>query len=175
MMTPNLFKSYCSWEYVLASEKIMVYIYDLIEINIWYGVIRESVSSSVVWLFVTPWTIPCQAPLSMGFSRQQYSGGLPFPSPEDLPNPGTEPGSPALAGRVFTIWGTSRNLIKIHTGICRYALLQLDFKCLRLSNAKRLRAKFSKWYLLHIHISTQQGKLEESVFTKEDSIRWSSC
>ena len=47
-MTPNLFKSYCSWEYVLASEKIMVYIYDLIEINIWYGVIRESVGSSVM-------------------------------------------------------------------------------------------------------------------------------
>ena len=42
------------------------------------------------------WTEACQAPLSMGFSRQEYWSGLPFPSPGDLPNPGTEPGSPAL-------------------------------------------------------------------------------
>ena len=45
---------------------------------------------------VTPWTIACQAPLSMGFSRQEYWTGLPFPSPRDLPDPGIEPGSPAL-------------------------------------------------------------------------------
>ena len=43
-----------------------------------------------------PWTVACQAPLSMGFSRQEYWNGLPFPSPGDLPNPGIEPGSPAL-------------------------------------------------------------------------------
>ena len=45
---------------------------------------------------VTPWTVACQAPLSMGFSRQEYWSRLPFPSPGDLPNPGIEPGSPAL-------------------------------------------------------------------------------
>ena len=39
--------------------------------------------------FATPWTVACQAPLSMRFSRQEYWSGLPFPSPEDLPNPGT--------------------------------------------------------------------------------------
>ena len=44
----------------------------------------------------TPWTVICQAPLSMGFSREEYWNGLPFPSPEDLPDPGTAPGSPAL-------------------------------------------------------------------------------
>ena len=44
----------------------------------------------------TPWTVAHQAPLSMGFSRQEYWSGLPFPSPEDLPHPGIEPGSPAL-------------------------------------------------------------------------------
>ena len=43
-----------------------------------------------------PWTIACQAPLSVGFSRQEYWSGLPFPSPGDLPDPGFEPGSPAL-------------------------------------------------------------------------------
>ena len=53
-------------------------------------------SLSRVRLFGTPWTIACQAPLSMGFSRQEYWSGLPFPSPGDLPNPGTEPRSPAL-------------------------------------------------------------------------------
>ena len=52
-----------------------------------------------VWLFATPWTVAHQAPLSMGFSRQEYWSGLPFPSPGDLPNPGIEPASlasPAL-------------------------------------------------------------------------------
>ena len=46
--------------------------------------------------FATPWTIAYQAPPSMEFSRQEYCSGLPFPSPEDLPNPGIEPGSPIL-------------------------------------------------------------------------------
>ena len=44
----------------------------------------------------TPWTTACQAPLSMGFSRQEYWSGLPFPSSGDLPDPGVKPGSPAL-------------------------------------------------------------------------------
>ena len=51
---------------------------------------------SHVQLFVTPWTAACQAPLSMGFSKQEYWSGLPFPSPGDLPDPGIEPGSPSL-------------------------------------------------------------------------------
>ena len=49
---------------------------------------------SHVRLFATSWTIACQAPPSMGFSRQEYWSGLLFPSPEDLPDPGVEPGSP---------------------------------------------------------------------------------
>ena len=56
-------------------------------------------------LFVTPWTVARQAPLSMGFSRQEYWSGLPCPPPGDLPNPGMEPTSlvsPALAGGFFT-------------------------------------------------------------------------
>jgi len=52
--------------------------------------------------FVTPWTVACQAPLSMGFSRQEYWSGLPFPPPGDLPHPGTEPKSSALVGGFFT-------------------------------------------------------------------------
>ena len=61
-----------------------------------------------------PWTIGHQAPLSMEFSRQEYWSGLPFTSPGDLPDPGMEPGSPALQmdslpseppGNVFNVFG----------------------------------------------------------------------
>ena len=51
---------------------------------------------SRVRLFGTPWTVAHQAPPSMGFSRQEYWSGLPFPSPGGLAHPGIEPGSPAL-------------------------------------------------------------------------------
>ena len=47
-----------------------------------------------VRLFVTPWSIAHQAPLSLGFSRQEYWSGLPFSSPGDLPDPGIKSGSP---------------------------------------------------------------------------------
>ena len=50
----------------------------------------------------TPWTVACQVPLSMGFSRQEYWSGLLFPSPGNLPNPGIKPRSPAWAGKFFT-------------------------------------------------------------------------
>ena len=58
----------------------------------------ESVSCSVMFdsFFASPWTVACQAPLSMRFSRQEYWNGLPFPSPGDLPDPGIRPGYPAL-------------------------------------------------------------------------------
>ena len=59
-------------------------------------------SLSRVRLFGTPWTVAYQAPPSMGFSRQEYWSGLPFPSPGDLPDPGIEPGSPALEADALT-------------------------------------------------------------------------
>ena len=51
----------------------------------------------------TLWTVACQALLSMGFSRQEYWSGLPFSSPEDLPDPGIEPGSPTLWADVLPL------------------------------------------------------------------------
>ena len=57
---------------------------------------------SRVRLFVTPWTITYQASLSMGFSRQEYQRGFPFPSPGDLPDPAIEPRSPALQADALT-------------------------------------------------------------------------
>ena len=59
-------------------------------------------SLSRVRLFATPWTVAYQASPSMGFSRQEYWSGLPFPSPGDLPHPGIEPGSPALEADTLT-------------------------------------------------------------------------
>ena len=52
--------------------------------------------------FLTLWTVAHHAPLSMGFFRQEYWGGLPFPPPGDLPDQGIKPASPALAGKFFT-------------------------------------------------------------------------
>ena len=69
-----------------------------------------------VKLFATPWNVAHQAPLSMGFSRQEYWIGLPAPSPGDLPDPGikhTSLTSPVLEGRFFTTaatWFTSYRL-----------------------------------------------------------------
>ena len=72
-----------------------------------YAKSKDSVSSqylmcvracvlSRVQLFLTPWTVAHQTPLSIEFTRQEYWSGLPFPSPGDLPNPGIEPMSPAF-------------------------------------------------------------------------------
>ena len=57
---------------------------------------------SHVWLFMSPWTVAHQVPLSTGFSRQEHWSGLPFPSPGDFPDSGIKPASPALAGGFFT-------------------------------------------------------------------------
>ena len=64
----------------------------------------EIASRSVLYqVFATTWSVACQAPLSMGFSRQEYWSGKPFPSPEDLPNSGVKLPPPALAGGFFSI------------------------------------------------------------------------
>ena len=68
---------------------------------------------SCVWFFVTPWTLTCQAPLFVGFSKQDYWNGLLCPPPGDLPNPGMELASLtsfALAGRFFTTNATWETL-----------------------------------------------------------------
>ena len=71
-------------------------------------------------LFATLWTVVCQAPLSMRFSRQEYWSGLPFPPPGDCPDSGIEPASlmsPAMAGGFFTMstaWGPHTSLLPSH-------------------------------------------------------------
>ena len=61
-----------------------------------------SESRSPVQLFAAPWTVARQAPLSKGFSRQEYWSGLPRPPPGDLPDPGANPGLPHCQ-RFFTV------------------------------------------------------------------------
>ena len=79
---------------------------------------------SRVWLFVSPWTAAHQAPLSMGFSRQEYWSGLPCPPPGDLPKPGIELVSlmiPTLAAGFFTTSATRKHHghpNPIHTCTC---------------------------------------------------------
>ena len=73
-------------------------------------------SLSRVQLFATPWTVAHQAFLSVGFSRQEFWSGVPFPPPGDLPNPGigcTPPASPALAGRIFIVAPPGKPLIHL--------------------------------------------------------------
>ena len=61
---------------------------------------------------MTPWTEACQAPLSMGFLRQEYCSGLPFPSPKNFPDPGIEHTSSALASKFFTTEPPGKPVIK---------------------------------------------------------------
>ena len=64
---------------------------------------------------VTPWTVTCQAPLSMGLPRQEYWGGLPFPSPGHFPNSGIEPASLALEGIFFTTEPPGKPIFRLKT------------------------------------------------------------
>ena len=67
-----------------------------------FCIIGEVKSLSRVWLFVTPWTVAYQGPLSVGFFRQEYWSELPFSSPGDFPNPGIKPRSPELQEDALT-------------------------------------------------------------------------
>ena len=83
----------------------------------------EVKSLSRVRLFATLWTVAHQAPLSMGFSRQEYWSGLPFPSPGALPDPGMEPGSPELQTDSLPSEPPGK-IIYIKAKIMRYLLCQ---------------------------------------------------
>ena len=96
-------ESLCKATKTHHSKKLNLYIYiyfkgtvlfqQLAEYRQWLSEVKLL---SRVQLFATPWTVAQQALPSMEFSRQEYWSGLPFPSPGDLPDPGIEPGSPAL-------------------------------------------------------------------------------
>ena len=75
----------------------------------------EVVSTS----FPTPWTVACQAPLFMEFSRQEYWSGLPFPSSWVFPDPGIKPTSSALQGRFLTTEPLGKSLLYYFFNSCR--------------------------------------------------------
>ena len=104
-----------------------------------------------------PWTAAHQAPLSMRFSRQGYWSGLPFPSPGDLPNPGIEPGSPALQADslltelqgkpCFRISGFIRKLLKIQQAdVSRLFLWMTSWSPVTLYNSLLLTLSFRKLF-----------------------------
>ena len=112
---------------------------------------------SCVQLFVTPWTVAHQAPLSMGFSRQEYWSGLPFPSPGNLPDPGIKPGSPALqadslpfepSGKTYT---NTHTHIHTHTHTHTYIYICI-YSALSLSFSLSLSLSLSIYIYIHTHI-----------------------
>ena len=103
-------------------------------------------SLSRVWLFVTLWTVAYQASLSMGFSRQEYWSGLPFPSPGDLPDAGTEPMSlvsPTLACGFFTTSITWEALI--YRMSCDVMWKSLSHVQLFVTHWTKQYMEFSRW------------------------------
>ena len=86
---------------------------------------------SHVQLLVTPWTVACQAPLSMGFPKQEYWSGLPCPPAGDLPDPGIEPKSlvsPALAGGFFITVPPGKSYVFLAWALTGYSFIWLDQK-----------------------------------------------
>ena len=80
---------------------------------------------SCIWLFVTPQTLACQAPLSMVFLRQQCLSGLPFPSPGDLPNPGIKSATPSLAGGFFTAESRGKHFYSLYSIKSYYQMMAM--------------------------------------------------
>ena len=78
----------------------------------WFGRTNSICVLSHVWPFLTPWTVAHQVPLSMGFSRQEYWSGLPFPPPGDLPNP-------ALAGSFLTTSTPRKPILNTVMYVCQ--------------------------------------------------------
>ena len=138
---------------------------------------RACVMLSCVWLFVTAWTIACQAPLSVEFSRQECWSGLPFSSPGDLLNPGIKPMSPApcdnsdfegwasepkgsrwdlCESNVFSVAFRVQQLVSFTSGWCYIVLL----------NNKVLEKLTREWMwrLHYIHITDQ--------FTNQEWANW---
>ena len=116
---------------------------------------------SHVWLFVTPWTGACQAPLSMEFSRQKYWSGFPFPSPEDLPSPGMEPASHALASRFFTTsatWETINKCLALNYGGIHQ--LKLKYTFYKLLCEEYTKEEIYVGFLLEVYSKEYYGNTE---------------
>ena len=106
--------------------------------KIWFMKLVCAWSLSQVWLFLTPWTVACQAPLCMKFFRQEYWSGLPFP-PGDLPNPGIEPAYPVL------LHWQADSLLLSHLGSLA-------------SNLENYKLNFPQVIILHMQLESCRSK-----------------
>ena len=111
---------------------------------------------------MAPWNVALQDPLSMGFSGQEYWSGLPVPSPGELPNPGTEPGSPAISGRFFTIWGTRTAIFRkvARKFLAQFLFLSLSILSLscRQTQLEFYKHKVEAFMAYSVWICTPKGK-----------------
>ena len=117
-----------------------------------------------VWLFVIPWSVAHQAPLSMGFLRQEYWSGLPFPSPGGFPDPGIEPASlasPAVAGVFFTTVPPQVHLCHILDSLYKWYHMIFVFVFLTSHSisssgihvaANSYFILFNGWVILHMYV-----------------------
>ena len=123
---------YVSFTLFLFSSFLISKLVSLIwDISSWaFGAINFPLSLAL--LTATPGTIACQAPLPMGFSRQEYWSGLPFPSIGDLPDPGIEPGSPTLQGDSLPSEPLEKPLYLTDCGLLYFHFL-IQFKCFIIS------------------------------------------
>ena len=137
---------------VIISTMIMCF-------NISYACVLRHFSR--VWLFATPWTVALQAPLSMGFSRQEYWSGLPCPLPGDLPNPGIEPrfpalqsdslhhqGSPRIVEWIAYPFCTGSSQLRNWTGVFCIAAGGF-FTSWAIREAPKERQRTLKWFIMH--------------------------
>ena len=185
-------------EYLLKNQiwvtAMSVYMFTYMCVCVCVCVLARARMLSHIWLFVTPWTVAHQAPLSMGFPRQEYWSGLPFSSPGTLPDPGIEPTSlvsPALAGRFFTINPTAKPIFYIYRerrrerGRMLVLWLSLNLKrrsypsLKDLSYVHKKSGKVKKWKSLsHVHLFltswtvARQASLSMEFSRQED---WSGC
>ena len=90
------------WSIKYLLSKLAKDYFNINALDIYYNFLVHAQSLSHVWVFVTPWTVACQAPLPMEFSRWEFWNELPFPTVGNLPDPEIELESPALAGVFFT-------------------------------------------------------------------------
>ena len=119
---------------------------------------------SCVRIFAALWTVAHQAPLSMGFSRQEYWRGLPCPPPGDLPNPGIEPTSPALLGGFYITSTTWEAPICVHIHTYIYIYIYEIYRYI---------------YEIHIYEIYYPGRFSQDVsllkgtYTMSTSLEWS--
>ena len=112
----------------------------------------EMKSLSRVRLFATPWTVAYQAPPSMGFSRQEYWSGLPFPSPEDLPDPGIEPKSPALQADSLLSEPPGGACLKLLKDLTTFFQLSRHLSCFRSSKRNIISERERETEECHVDI-----------------------